>query len=544
MRRERTVTAADARRAVFVTTARRTVRSGAVWGLVFGVYVVSSASTFVSSYPTAAERARFARSLSGNAGLAALLGAARDIGTVSGFTAWRALGVLSIVGAIWGLLIATRVTRGEEDAGRWELLLVGRTTRRLAAAQAVVALGAGLATLWVVTAVLTLLEGRARSVHFSTSGALFFATALVAGAALFLAVGVLLAQLASSRRQANGIGAAVLGGAFLVRMVADSTSGLAWVRWASPLGWIEELHPLTGSRPFALVPVVLLVVACVTVALAIAGARDLGASVLPSRESPPPRLGLLGGSGGLAVRLVRPVALGWIAGLGVLGLVLGLVAQSAANAVSGSATIERILSRLGGRSGGAVSYLGFAFLTAAALVAFAAAGQVSAARAEEADGYVDNLLVRRVARMRWLGERLAVGAVVVVGACVVAGVAAWLGAASQDSGVGLGQLLKAGVNIAGPALFVLGVGMLVFGARPRLASSVAYGLVVWSFLVEIVAGSTSTNHWLLDTSVLSHITPVPAAPPDWLAVGVLAGIGLVAALVGLVLFDRRDLVSA
>jgi ABC-2 type transport system permease protein len=129
-------------------------------------------------------------------------------------------------------------------------------------------------------------------------------------------------------------------------------------------------------------------------------------------------------------------------------------------------------------------------------------------------------------------------------ACTVAGVAAWLGAASQDSGVGLAQLLKAGVNIAGPALFVLGVGMLVYGARPRLASPVAYGLVVWSFLVEIVAGSTSTNHWLLDTSVLSHITPVPAAPPDWLAVGVLAGLGLVAALVGLVLFDRRDLASA
>ena len=30
-----------------------------------------------------------------------------------------------ILAAIWGLLIATLLTRGEEDAGRWELLLSG-----------------------------------------------------------------------------------------------------------------------------------------------------------------------------------------------------------------------------------------------------------------------------------------------------------------------------------------------------------------------------------------------------------------------------------
>ena len=39
------------------------------------------------------------------------------------------LALLVIVGAIWGLLTATRLLRGEEDAGRWELLLTGRTTR-------------------------------------------------------------------------------------------------------------------------------------------------------------------------------------------------------------------------------------------------------------------------------------------------------------------------------------------------------------------------------------------------------------------------------
>ena len=64
------------------------------------------------------------------------------------------------------------------------------------------------------------------------------------------AIGALAGQRASSRSQANVLSAGVLG-AFLLRMVADSGSGLAWLRWATPLGWVEELHPLTGSDPFA-----------------------------------------------------------------------------------------------------------------------------------------------------------------------------------------------------------------------------------------------------------------------------------------------------
>ena len=69
------------------------------------------------------------------------------------------MGVLTIVGAIWGLLTATRLTRGEEDAGRWELLLTGPTTRARAAAQAVAAMLVGLMALWAVAAVIIVAVG-------------------------------------------------------------------------------------------------------------------------------------------------------------------------------------------------------------------------------------------------------------------------------------------------------------------------------------------------------------------------------------------------
>ncbi|MGH2578984.1 MAG: polyketide antibiotic transporter, partial [Actinomycetota bacterium] len=111
-------------------------------------------------------------------------------------------------------------------------------------------------------------------------------------------------------------------------------------------------------------------------------------------------------------------------------------------------------------------------------------------------------------------------------------------------GIGLGNLLKAGLNVAPPAVFVLGIGALAYGLWPRGAIGIAYGLVIWSFLVETVSSFTTSSHWLRDTSPLLHITPAPAAAPNWTAAAWLTGLGLLAALGGVLAFGRRDLVGA
>ena len=59
---------------------------------------------------------------------------------------------LMILGAVWGLLTGTRLLRGEEDQGRWELLLAGGPRRARATGQALAGLGAGVAVLWALTA--------------------------------------------------------------------------------------------------------------------------------------------------------------------------------------------------------------------------------------------------------------------------------------------------------------------------------------------------------------------------------------------------------
>jgi ABC-2 type transport system permease protein len=523
-------------------TARRAVRSGVLWGYVFGLYVATQALAYASSYRTVAQRAGLAKEFGSNAGVSALVGPAHDIQTVAGFTVWKCLAVLAVVGAVWGLLTATRLLRGEEDAGRWELLLAGQTTRRVAAAQALVGLACGVAVLWTVSAVITVVVGRSSKVDISAPGALFLAVAVVAAAAMFLAVGALASQLAATRRQASAYAAAALGVSYALRMVADSGTGLGWLRWTSPLGWVEELQPLTAPHPLALLPIVGLIAVLGFLAVRLAGERDLGSSMLDDHASSAPHTRLLSGPSGLDLRLARPTLAGWGVGIAAYGLVLGLVAKSAGSAISSSSSLTRAFSRLGAI--GAEAYLGVAFLLMAVLVAFVASGQISSARAEEAEGRLDHLLVRPVSRWSWLVGRLGVVTVVLLLGGLVAGVFTWLGAASQQSGVSFGTVLQAGLNVVPPAVCILGLGALVFGIWPRASTVATYGVLVWSFLVELVGGIVGLNHWVLDTSVFHQMAAAPAVSPDWTSGGVLLAVGVVAGLAGVIAFNFRDLQSA
>jgi ABC-2 type transport system permease protein len=524
--------------------AARAARSGAIWGLVFGVYVAGSATGFASLYKTQVARENLARTFGSNFGITALIGPARSIDTVAGFTAWRSLGVLSLVGAVWGLMTATRLMRGDEEAGRWELLLAGLTTRRRAAAQALLGLGVGLVALFAVTALLTIATGSLRKVDFAVGSALYFAATLVAAVAMFLGVGALTSQLAATRWRAASIGGAVLGVAYALRMVADSDPSLHWAVWLSPLGWVEETRPLTDPHPLALVPVVGLVAVTCVATVWLAGSRDLGAAVLPDSQTSAPRLALLGGPTGLAIRSGLPVTLGWLSGIAAYSLVIGLVADAGQEATSSANGLQAVIARLGGRGAAVDAYLGLTFLIVAVFVAFAAAGQAVAARTEEAEGRLENLLALPVSRTAWLGGRLVVAVVFVVATGIVAGASAWLGAATQHTGVEFGSLVNAGLNVVPPALFILGLGLFVLGGWPRQVATVLYGYLAWSFLVEIIGGIIHLDHWFMDTSVFFHMVPAPATAPNWTSAGVMVGVAALAAAAGFVLLARRDVAGA
>jgi ABC-2 type transport system permease protein len=521
-------------------TAHKAVRSGLIWGYIFGVAIASSAVSYTRLYKTPAQRAALAAAYGSDKATSALFGPAPQLQTVAGFTVFKISMTLMILGAVWGLLTSTRLLRGEEDNGRWELLLAGLFTRAGAATQALAGLGAGVLTLWALTGLLTVLTGLDSAVNIPAGPALYFALAMVATATMFLAVGALTSQVAATRRQAAAYAAWFLGASYAVRLIADAGLGLHGLIWASPLGWVEELRPLTAPQPVALIPVAAFTAVLAAATVRLAGTRDVGAGIVPDRASRRAHLWLLGGPTGLAVRLVRPAVIGWWVAIAISALLFGLIARSAGSTISGS-SVQQVFVKLGARGSGAEAVLGVCFLILAVLIAFAAAGQVTAARSEESAGRLDHLLARPVARSRWMGGRLLAAVVVLLAGGVVAGAFGWAGAASQRAGVSFGALTAAGLNLVPPAITIAGIGALAFGIRPRLTSAAVYSVLAWSLLVLIIGGIGSTSHWVLDTSVFHQMGSAPSTSPHWAADGVMVAIGVMTALVGGIAFNRRDL---
>jgi ABC-2 type transport system permease protein len=510
------------------------------WGAAFAVVLYSSSATYLSAYPRQEQRLALARSLESNLGLSALLGPTRSVDTVGGFAAWRSLGVLSVVGAIWGVLTGSRLLRGEEESGRWEIVLSGRTTRSRAAGAGLVAAAALVAELFALSAGGEVLAAGATSLSLSSS--VFLAGVVVLPAAVFLAFGLLCGQLTAARSSAARTAAFLFGLAYCARVVS-TTAGDSWLSRLTPLSWVDATHPMTGSKLAPLVPLGFLLTLLATATVYAAGRRDTGAGLLATSHRRGSSSWLLGGPTSSAIRLSAPMIIGWFLALGGMCGVFGLVSKSVGDAAGQSELVQQLVSRLGAPAIGALTFLALAMTTLTAMLALVAAGFAAELFDQELSGLAGTILVNPVTHRRWLAGRVLVAGVCLVGFGFSIGVILFLVTARQGLGIGLATLVDAGLNVVPVSVGVLGLSVLTFGWAPRLTAAVGYGIVAWSFLDELVGAAVGAPGWLLNLSLMHHTALAPAARPDWIANSVLLALGAAAAAIGGWRFGRRDLCS-
>ena len=522
--------------------ARRAFRDARVrtvsYALLFVALSYAQLVAYRDAYPTLSSRLAFARSFADNKAVRLFYGEPHDLLSVSGYAAWRIGGTLAIFAAIFGLLAAVRALRTEEDTGRMELVLAGVVGRRAAYLSAMAAIAAGILILYFAELVGLIAGG------LPVGGSAYLALATVSVVPVFVGVGAVASQLSPTRRMALELGGAVAGLMFLLRVIADTASGLGWVRWATPLGWAEELRPFTGARPLVLVLPAAATVLLLVLAARIAAGRDIGTGVLPARDSAEPRLGLLSSPTAQALRSERGSLIVWLSGVGAFAYILGVIAKSSSSAGI-SKNLNRELGKLG--SGSIVTptgYLGFTFIFFVLAVSLFACAQIGVARHEEADQQLETLLALPVSRRGWLGGRLLLAACAAAAISLVAGLLTWVGAESGGVAISLGKLVEAGANCLPVALLFLGLAALAYAIAPRASAGIAYALVTVAFLWNLLGSLLGAPKWLVEVTPFAHVGLVPAQPFRAGAAVIMLGIAAASALAATWVFERRDLTGS
>ena len=507
------------------------------WLYVVIIGVCSNAYAFARLYKTAADRAALIASGESNAALLFLYGRLNG-NSVGALTAWR----YGVWGALFAVLMSVflvvRHTRGDEEAGRLELIGSARVGRQAPLASAIaVAAGANVLLTVVLGLALPLLG-------LPVAGSAALALAIGTCGLAFTAISAVAAQLTAGARAARGLAIGVLGVAFLARAVGDAAgaSGPSWLTWVLPLGWTEMLRPFAGERWWVLALPLALFAGGSWLAFALAARRDHGAGLFPDRPGRPAAPAALRGPFALAVRLQWGSLAGWAAGFAITFAVSGAAGKGIAALASTSGALQKEFTRLGGQSAIVDAYLSSLMLLAGIIAAAYGVSAVLRLRAEETAGRADPLLAASVGRVRWGLSHLlvAVGGTAVL--LVVAGLATGLGYGLSVGGAGgeTARMLGAAVAQLPAALVIVGIAALAVGALPDACVAVGWTAVGLAVLLNIFGQALQLSHWVLDVSPFTHAPRLPGGAVGAAALAWLCVIGIALCALGLAALRRRD----
>ncbi|MCG5454744.1 hypothetical protein PSH03_003908 [Micromonospora sp. PSH03] len=511
----------------------RQVRRGAL--VVTAVCAGMSALVAVGYHSEALDPAALA-ALARNPAIRTLFGEPVALDQAGGFTVWRTGTVLAVLLGVWAMLSATRITRGEEDAGRWGLLLSGRITLAEAVRQHLGVLAVVPILVGVVTAVAMIAAG------VGETGSLLHGSALAAVGLFFVAVGGVTAQLFVSRSAANGVAATVLVVGLLMRMVGDGVPALAWLRWLSPFGLLALTRPFDTNRGLPVSVLAFAAVLLLALAGRLAARRDVGAGILATPGSRPARTALLGSVVAFAVRrTMRPLA-AWSAGIGAYFLLLGLIARSMTEFLTGNPQFATMAAQAGFPALGTVEgYAATLYALLAVPVGVFVAVRLAATAADENARRLTLLLAAPVTRARLLAAEAAVAGCAALALITVAGIAMWAGTATVHAGLAPDDALAGAWNVVPVVLLCLGTAVLALGWAPRAVAAIGALPAAGGFLWQVLADSVDAPSWIRALSPFAHLAAVPATAPAWPPALVMAGIAAAGVVAGAIGYRRRDL---
>ena len=456
-----------------------------------------------------------------NPAFRALYGDFTGLDTAGAYVLWKVGIVVTLAVAIWAALGATRVTRGAEDTGTWDLLVIERVSR---------------ATVYRETIGVLAANGQ------QPLDSVLYGAGLTGLAWCAQATGLVASELLAPRRSASQMALGAIGVGYLARMVADASTNGSWLASLTPFGWLERVGAFQHREAVWLVPLLVTPVLVVAVLVSMAGHRDVGSAWWRRSDRGTLRPALLTSTWRFAWRELASTLVVWLVVTGVVGLVIGYLTNALVTFGRTDRSFAQLLARW--HLGELVSVRGYVgeISTFLALgLGFFVVSVVATVGADVVSGRLELPLGNGAGRRAWLGSTSVVAGVGAVLVVVVTAVGIWVGVGSGGSSLSLPTALAATTNALTGVPLVLGVAALAVALVPRLVQVTLSGLLALSYLDAVLGPPL---HWpaaVVDASIYHYSRLVPAVAPDWGTVAGFVVVGAVALAAAIGWFARRDL---
>ena len=361
--------------------------------------ILSTAASTKGLYPTQASLDSIAAASKDNPVALAFNGPDQALDTMGGQIAFQvgAFGLLLV--GLMSLLLVGRVTRGEEDSGRLELVRAMPVGRHAPMAAGLIVVIATNVALGALTAASLLAE------DLPALGSVVFGASFTAFGLTFVGITAVTAQISENPRVATGTAGAVIGASYGLRAVGDVGGGT--LSWFSPMGWAQKSRPYAGETLWPLLLCAFTGAGLIWLATVLASRRDFGTGMVAPKPGPARATPWLASPLGLAVRLHRGVVLWWGIGAVALGVVYGSLTDSIGDFLADNPTMKDLLAALGDANL-TDSYLATSLVILALTAAGPALQIVARLRGEESDLRVEPLLATPVSRRAWVASHFIV----------------------------------------------------------------------------------------------------------------------------------------
>ena len=483
---------------------KRTWFSSMLWIIVLLSLTIFVALVFTDLYSSDAARIGMAETMQ-NPAMIAMVGPVFDAAnyTNGAMYAQMMLVFTIIVVALMNIFLVVRLTRRDEESSRLEVirsLPVGRLSN----------LASTLIVCIITNILLAILIALGLSIlninSMDLSGSILFGIILGISGIFWGVLAALFVQVSSTSRGAIAYASAFLGLSYLLRGVGDVINKT--LSYLSPLGLPVYTQIFVNNYWWPVLVLSLITVAVAILVFYLNSIRDLGEGLVAARPGPKSASKFLTTPAGLALRLGKPVIIGWAITLALLGASYGSVFNEIENFLEGSPMMQELFLS---NNHFTVAEQFMTTLMAISSIVTTVAILIIIFRmiSEEKKGLMEQVLTKAVSKTHVLLDYILIAVILSIIFQFLFAFGLWgASAIVMTDPITLALMLKASFAYIPAILLMVSIGTLFIAYLPR-KTTILWSIIGVLFFLVYMGELINTPKWIMSLIPYEHIPKIP-----------------------------------